>query len=207
MGAAHEPLAAGDGDGLDADAGVGADFLAHFLCQKFDDFLGLGGALAPLDAGVNVLRVLPEDDEAHVLGMLDGGRDSRGVAHGAHAGVEIEDLPEGDVQAADAAAHRSRERPFDGHAKLFDGLDRVLRHPFLEHLEGLFAGEDFIPRDLTLAAVGFLDGRVKDPARGFPDVPARAVALDKRNDGAVGNDVVAVAELNALPGPREWDGY
>src|SRR5208282_564966 len=45
-----------------------------------------------------------------------------------------------------------------------------------------FAGEDFEPGDLSLPAVGFLDGGVEDEARGFPDVASGAVAFDEGND-------------------------
>ena len=38
-----------------------------------------------------------------------------------------------------------------------------------------------------------LHGRVKDAYGGLPNVPARSVALDKRNDRVVGNDELSVA--------------
>jgi hypothetical protein len=55
-------------------------------------------------------------------------------------------------------------------------------------LEGLLAGEDFVPGDLALARVRLGDGGVEDADGGAPDVAAGAVAFDVRDDGAVGDD-------------------
>ena len=75
--------------------------------------LGLRRALGPLDAGVHVLGVLAEDDDVHLLGLRHRRRRALEVAHRPDAGVEVEHLAQRDVQAADAAADRRRQRPLD----------------------------------------------------------------------------------------------
>ena len=141
--------------------------LSISLFREFDQLLDFGRAGFPLDADVNVFGVLAEDDDVHALGMLHGRRHAGEIAHGPHAGVEIEHLAQGHVERADAAADRRRQRALDGDAEVADGLDGVLRQPFLELVERLFAGEDLEPRDLALAAIGLLDRGVKNAPRAF----------------------------------------
>ena len=120
----HQPLGAGLGDRLDADAGIRRNPLPHFLRQEFDDPFGLRRALGPLDAGVHVFGVLAEDDDVHALGVRDRRRRAVEVADRPDAGVEVQHLTQRDVQAADAAADRRRQRPLD---RDFVGLDRFER--------------------------------------------------------------------------------
>ena len=169
------------------------------LFRNSISFLHFGRAGFPLDADVNVLGVFAEDDDVHALGMFHGRRHALEIAHRAHAGVEVENLAQRDVQRANAAAHRSRQRPLDRNAEIADGFDGFVRQPLLEFVEGFFAGEDFEPRDLALAAIDQLDRGVEHAPRRLPDVAARAVALDEGNDGIVGDLKFAVGVLNGLP--------
>ena len=100
--------------------------------QELDDALGLRRPARPLDAGVDVLGVLAEDDDVHQLGTRDRRRRAREVAHRPHAGVEVEHLAQRDVQAADAAADRRRQRPLDGDLVGLDRLERVVRQPLAD---------------------------------------------------------------------------
>ena len=54
-----------------------------FLLEKIQNLLGFGRPGRVLDAGVNVLGVLAEDDHVHFLRMLDRRRDALVPANGA----------------------------------------------------------------------------------------------------------------------------
>ncbi len=72
---ADQPLAPLLGDRLDADRGGvrEADLVdLHLLLQELHDFLRLRRPLLPLDAGVDVLRVLAEDHHVHLVRALHG---------------------------------------------------------------------------------------------------------------------------------------
>ena len=59
--------------------------------------------------------------------------------------------------------------------------------------------QDFKPLHRPAAAVGLFHRGIEDPLRGTPDVAARAVAFDKRDDGMVRNLVyLAIGILNRL---------
>ena len=152
-----------------------------------------GVPLRPLDAGVDVLGVLAEDDHVHQLGTLDRRRRALEVAHRAHARVEVEHLAQRHVQAADAAAHRRRQRALDGDLVVLDRLDGVVRQPLAVLRLGLLAGRHLEPDDLALAAVGALGDRgVEHAHAGPPDVGTGAVTFDEGHDGLVGDDELAV---------------
>src|SRR3972149_6130136 len=79
-----EPLGPGDADGLDADARIGANRGPHLLGQEGNELLGLRGALLPLDPGVDILGVLPEDHHVHLFRVL----------HRARRPFEVADRPD-----------------------------------------------------------------------------------------------------------------
>src|SRR5690606_18019083 len=99
---------------------------AHLLDEELLDPLILRGAGEEFDAGVDVLRVLPEDDHVDQPRLLDG-RGHAGVpAHGANAGVKVELLPQGNVERTDTAADRRGQRALDGYEMLGDDVERLL---------------------------------------------------------------------------------
>ena len=151
-----------------------------------------------LDAGVDVLGVLAEDDDVDLLGVLHGAGHALVVLDGADAGVEVEKLAQGHVERADAAADGRGERALDGDAQVAGRGHGVVGQPGGELAEGFFAGEDLKPADGALAAVGLFDGGVEDALRGLPDVAAGAVAFDEWDDGMVGDLKLAVAVLDGL---------
>ena len=178
---AHEAVGALLRDGLEAEARrVGEADLREAVGEVFLQERAEAGvvlrALLPLDARVDVLRVLAEDGHVDLLGLLHRARHAREVAHGAHAGVQVELLPKGHVQAPDATADGRGERPLDGHEVLADGVEGFLGEPVARLVEGLLAREHFLPDDPPRAAVGLLHRRVEDAHRGVPDVRAGAVA-------------------------------
>jgi hypothetical protein len=128
--------------------------LGNSLARKSRTFWASGGAGGVLDAGVDVLGVLPEDHHVDLLGVLHRAGDAGEVLDRPQADVEVEHLPEGDVQGADAAADRGGQRALDADQELLEGFDGVVGQPVVEALEALLAGEDLHPGDLAGAAVG-----------------------------------------------------
>ena len=151
-------------------------------------FSACGVPRGPLDAGVDVLGVLAEDHDVHPLRVRDRRRRAREVPDRADAGVQVQHLPQRDVEAADAAADRRRQRPLDGDLVRANRLERVVRQPLAVLLLGLLAGRHLEPGDLLLAAERLLHGRVEHADAGAPDVGPRAVSFNKRNNGIVRND-------------------
>ena len=184
---AHQPLGALLGHRLDADAGSlrEADLGVRFregLPEQSRNFWSSGGALLELDAGVDVLRVLAEDHHVDLLRVLDRGGHALEPAHRAQAYVEVEHLPQRDVERADAPADRRRQRALDRDEVFAAGRDGLLGQPAVEQLVRLLAGIDLHPVDLALAAVGLGDGGIHDAHRGAPDVRPGAVAFDEGDD-------------------------
>ena len=205
QGRAHQALRPLLRDGLDPDGARlrEADLLdLHLGLQPGDDLLRLRRARGPLHAGVDVLRVLAEEDHVHVLRPLHRAGHALEVAHRAQADVEVELLAQGDVEGADAAAHRRRERSLDPDQVLAERVQRLRRHPFLRLVEGLLAGQHLEPGDLALAPVGLLHRRVEDALRRAPDVAPGAVALDVGDDRMVRDTERSAADGDGFAGGR-----
>ncbi len=198
----HQALGSRDRDRLDADAGVEANLLLaafqHVFVQELDQAGAVGSSLLPLDAGVNVFRVLAEDNHVHALGMFHRRGHALVILHRAHAGIEIEDLAQRHVERADATAHGRGQRAFDGDAKFADRLNCIVGQPVIELGLGFFSGEDFVPGDAALALVGFLDRCIEYAQRSFPNVTAGAVALNEGDDRVFGNFILAVGITDFL---------
>ena len=184
------------------DSGKRIAVTPEFLLEKGDQLLRLLAPGLVLDAGVDVLGVLAEDDHVHQLGLLDRGGHPGEVADRPDAGVEIELLPEGDVERAESAADRGGERPLDGDEVVADRLEGVVGEPVVELVLGLLAGEDLEPDDLLLAAVRLLHRGIEDPPRRLPDVGAGAVTLDEGDDWPVRHGQVAVLHRDGVAGGR-----
>ncbi len=84
-------------------------------------------AFLPLDTGVDVLGVLAEDDDVHLLRMHHRRADPGEIADRADAGVQVHHLAQRHVDRAEAAADRRGERPFERDIVLLDGVDRLFR--------------------------------------------------------------------------------
>ena len=159
---------------------------------KFNQPLRLGRSFAPLDAGVNVFGILAEDDDVHLFGMAHGRGHAGDKLHRPPAGVEIHQLPQRHVQAANAATHGRRQRALDGNAIFLDGVERALRQPFAKLAKGLFPRKDFVPNNAPLAAEDLFHRRIKNPLRGFPDVAPGSVTFNVGNHRSIRNYKSAV---------------
>ncbi len=177
-------------DRLDADAaGLGKPDLrdAHLVLEERDQLARLGGLGRPLDAGVDVLRVLAEDHHVDLLGPLHGTRHAGEPPHRPQAHVEVEHLAERDVEGADAAAHGRRQRSLDPDDELLERGDGVVRQPGAQAIERLLTGIDLHPGNAPATAIGLLHGSVEDHLARAPDVRAGPVTLDERKDRMVGD--------------------
>ena len=147
-----------------------------------------------LVAGVDVLGVLTEDHHVDQLGVHDGRGHAGEPPDRAQAHVEVEDLAQGHVQAADAAADGRGQGALDPDEVVTERLDRLVGQPAARLVERLLPRQDLLPGDGAAVLGG---RRIEDQLGGGPDVDAGAVALDERDDGLVGDDqdpVVAHAD-------------
>src|SRR5690606_382114 len=170
---------------LDPDRAVLTDLRAELPDQEATGRVRLLAPGRPLDPGVDVLRVLTEDDDVQLLRLLDRRRHAPEVADGADARVEVEDLAERDVQRSHPAADGRRQRPLDPDPELAKRLERLFREPLAGDLDGLLARVDFHPFDPALILVRAFDRRVEDSPRRAPDVGARPITLDEGDDRPV----------------------
>ena len=194
---AHQPLGAFFRHGLDADAGRlrEADLgHPHLVLQEVDHFLHFRRAGLPLDAGVDVLGVLAEDDHVHQLRMLHRRRRAVEIAHRTLTYIEIQVLAQRHVERADATTDRRGQRPFDGHHILFHRLQRLVGQPHIRaiNLRRLLAGVDLHPGDTALAAECLVHGGIHHLPHHRRDVHADAVPFDEGHDRTVRHVQAAV---------------
>ena len=208
--APHQLLGSSNRHGLDAHAGIEPYLLVRFvfaqqLIDKLDQSFRLRGAFTPFDSSVYVFGVLTKDDDIHVLRMPHWRGESLDVLHRPPAGIEIQQLPQRHIEAADAAAHRRGERSLDGNPKIPDRLERFFGQPLTGPAEGLLAGEDFVPDDPPFAGEGAFHRRVKHSLGGLPDIPSGAVAFDIRNNGVVRHHKLAISKGDSSAFLRHGD--
>src|SRR6266566_7929385 len=92
--------------------------------DPFDQLERFRLALLVFDPGVEVFRVLADDDQVDVV---EPRADALiGLAR-AHLRVEVEGLPQADVDGAEAAADRRRDRALDRDPGAPDRFERRLR--------------------------------------------------------------------------------
>src|SRR2546427_4858048 len=107
-----------------------ADFLellGKLLRPEVEDLLRLRRPGRVLDAGVDVLGVLPEDHHVDLLGPLHRARHPLEPADRAEADEQVEHLPQRDVEGADAATDGSGQRALDADQVRAEGFDRLVR--------------------------------------------------------------------------------
>src|SRR5437016_1767597 len=187
---------------LDADGGRvrEADLVdLHLALEELDDLLGLGRPLLPLDAGVDVLGVLPEDHHVDLVRPFHRRRHALEVLHRAQADVEVEHLAERDVQRAEAFTDGGGERALERDQILADVVERLLGQQVGRAVGAvdcvrLLAGVHLHPRDLLLAARGLRHRGVEHADGSAPDVGPGPVTFDERDDGMIGHSQLAVLD-------------
>ena len=128
------------------------------------------GALLVLDSGVEVFGVLADDDQVDVVEA----RAHAGVALARpHLRVHVELLAERDVDGAEAAADRRRDRAFQRGAGLADGVQHCGRKRVsAETVHHVGAGFLHVPLELDA-------GRLEDTARRLRELGAGSVARNE----------------------------
>jgi hypothetical protein len=161
--------------------------VAITLYSAVDHLPGLVALGLPLDAGIDVFRVLAEDHHVGLVRLLHRRGNALEILDRPQADIQIEFLAQRHVQRADAAADGGRERALDRDHVLARGLQRFLRQPHVRSVDpGRFLpGEDLHPVDLLLAAVGLGHGRVHHLEHHRRDVDTGAIALDVGDDRLV----------------------
>src|SRR6185436_7368059 len=99
------------------------DLLAPFARDQLEA-LGDARRLHVLDAGVQILDVLADDDDVQ-LAAGERGLNAGQLAHGTDVAVRLEQCAQSDVGAPISVADRRLEGAFEDDAIPFDGLNRV----------------------------------------------------------------------------------
>src|SRR5262249_3650050 len=133
------------------------------------------GADIVLDAGVNILRVFTNHNQIDAAVPAGHTRDG---GNRPNVGIEVEVLPERDVDRAVAFAFGRRQRPFERQACALDRLDGVLRQRILLLLDRRQPGDLLV--EVEARAGGF-----EHAQRGSCDLGADPVATDESDLGHV----------------------
>ncbi len=180
-------------------------FLRKGFLEQLLEFFVLVRPVLELDACIDILGVLAEDDHIYKFRMPHRGRHTAIVAYRAQTDVQIEQLAQGNVQRTNAASDRSRERTLDPHQEFPECLGRLVWQPALEHLERFLPRVYFHPVDFALAAIGFLHRCVEHAHRRAPDIPPRAIAFYKGDNRMIGNVQRSIFDGNLFPALGDLD--
>src|SRR5204863_4786176 len=121
-------------------------------------------ALLELDAGVEILGVLTHDDQVDVVVAR---ADARVALTRAYLAVEVERLPERDVDGAEPGSDGRRDRALDRHAVSADRLEDVVGQGVSAVLvHDVRPGVLNVPVDLGAARVENPPRRVRDLGAG-----------------------------------------
>src|SRR5207237_409219 len=104
-----------------------AEFLGKRVFEQSKKLLAGLGSRFELDAGVDVLGVFAEDDHFDFFGMLHRRRHTLEPSYWPQADIEVEQLPQRDIERAHPAADRRGQRALDADQKFAKRLDRLIR--------------------------------------------------------------------------------
>ena len=114
--------------------------------------------------------------------MFDGRGDAFEVLNWPEANEKIQQLPQRNVERANAATHGRGQRSFDSDQILAERFHRVVRQPFIELVLRCLTGENFEPRDFLPAAICLFDCRIEHAHTRRPDIRPCPVSANERND-------------------------
>jgi hypothetical protein len=173
-------------------------FLGKLPGKKIEHLLRFGRPGRVFDTRIDVFRVLAEDHHVDFFGMSNRRGHAAVPADRPQTDEQVEQLPQRDVQRADSAANRRRQRSLDPDVVGAKRLDGLVRQPVVELLEALFAGVHLFPRDLPLPAVCAVDRGVHHPHARAPDVRSGPISFDERNNRIVRDDEPAALQRNRV---------
>ena len=169
-----------------------ADLPSHLVAQEPGQLGRLGRVGLSLQPGVDVLGVLTEDDHVDLLGVEHRRGNSGEPPHRPEADVEVENLPQGDIEGADPTTDGSGQGSFDPDQVGAECLDGLLWQPVPGLVERLLAGQHLLPRH-RLAVLG--GGGVEHQLGRRPDIHSGSVTFDEGDDRLVGDMESAVGAL------------
>ena len=186
----HQTLRAFLRYGLDAETGglretnlVGT--LREFGRKPVKEFLCFGRAALKLDTGVDIFRILAEDNHIHLLRGFHRGFNSLEVAHRAHAAVEVEPLAERHIQRTYTLAHRRSQRSLDTNQQVAESFHGLIGQPGTHRIKSFLAGQHLLPNKSALIAIGCAYRGINHALGSAPDIRAGAVADDMGDDGEI----------------------
>ena len=112
-----------------------------------------------LQAGIEVFRVLPDDDQVHVP---EPGLDSRQIPDGAKIGVKPQPLSQADVDAGEPPGDGRGNGPLEGHPVLANGLQQAVRKVDSVALQGCSSGIDGLPLHIDAGRLNHFGGCLSD---------------------------------------------
>ena len=112
-----------------------------------------------LQAGIEVFRVLPDDDQVHVPKT---GLDSRQIPDGAKIGVKPQPLSQADVDAGEPAGDGRGNGPLEGHPVLANGLQQAVGKVDSVALQGCSSGIDGLPLHVDAGRLNHFGGCLSD---------------------------------------------
>ena len=117
-------------DRLDSNPRTFTDFLPQLLLKELYDPHCLFGPCLPLNSRIDIFGVFPEDNHVYLFRMFHGAWSPGKIPDWPDAGVEVEPLPEQNIDAPNSPSNRSGEWPLDTDLIFPNRLDRLLRSPF-----------------------------------------------------------------------------
>lgn len=159
----------------------------HLFRQELEEFASFGRPLLPFDAGIDIFSILAEDIHINFFRLFDRCHNSTEPTYRTEADIEVEGLPECDVQRTDATADRRCQRAFDPDHIFAESLHRLVGQPTAGLLEGFFACQYFLPFDHSLAAIRPAYRFIDNTLANWCNLRTYSISLYKGNDDFIGD--------------------
>ena len=143
--------------------------------------------MLPFDAGIDIFSILAEDIHINFFRLFDRCHNSTEPTYRTEADIEVEGLPECDVQRTDATADRRCQRAFDPDHIFAESLHRLVGQPTAGLLEGFFACQYFLPFDHSLAAIRPAYRFIDNTLANWCNLRTYSISLYKGNDDFIGD--------------------